>query len=107
MGEKRMNLIVFAGWFLISAYGQDQTHNYLLEDRKNHIYIAVTLDEPLPYKVGTWGKFVIEAECESITTTEEIPGNRLTNVQSKFCNSNKIRILGCTNGVYLNGRIHC
>ena len=101
-----MNTVVLVGWFLISTYGQDQTHNYLLEDRKNSVYVAVTLDKPLPYGVNTWGKFIIEAECESMVTTIEIPGG-MKSIQNKFCNANKVKILDCANGAYIGGKLYC
>jgi len=102
-----MNTVVLIGWFLISTYGIDETHNYLLEDKKNNIYVAVTLDKPLPYGVNTWGRFAMEVECEDVITTEEIPGDRLSNINSRFCNANKVKILDCTNGVYIGRQLYC
>ena len=64
--------IVLTGWFLISTYGVDETHNYLLEDRKNNMYISITLDKPLPNELDTWERFYIEADCVDIATTHDL-----------------------------------
>ena len=104
--------IVLAGWFLITTHGQenDGTHNYLLEDKVNNTFVAISSDKELPYPLNSWGKFKIDAECEVVTTIEEqqLPmAVYQYTVESKFCNANKFEILKCRRPFIVGGVTYC
>lgn len=102
-----MKTVILIGWFLITTHGQDEKHNYLLEDRSNNTFVAIRSDKPLPYAVGTWGKFKIEAECETVETTELATPNYMYSVKSRFCNANKFEILPCKKPATIGGVTYC
>lgn len=102
-----MKTVILIGWFLITTHEQDEKHNYLLEDKKNNIYVAISSDKELPYPVGTWGKFKIHAECQTVETTEFATPSYMFSVQSRFCNANKFEILPCKRPFVIGGVTYC
>ena len=101
-----MKTIILAGWFLITTHGKDETHNYLLEDRQRNIFIALSIDKPLPYPVGTWGKFIIKAGCDNVITANQF-GQQLKPVKSKFCNADNYKIAPCKRPIIIGGIEYC
>lgn len=102
-----MKTVVLVGWFLITTYGRDETHNYLLEDRKDNIFVALSADEELPYPVGTWGKFKIEAECETVEMIRSAASIHMFSVQGELCNASKFEILPCKRPFIVGGIAYC
>lgn len=99
--------IILSGWFLITiGTKDDDKYNYLLEDAQHNVYVALSVDKPLPYPVNTWGKFTMKAECD-IVQTQEQAGRSIYSVPSKFCNADSYKIATCVRPMIVNGVKYC
>lgn len=107
--RKVMIKTLLIGWFVINTHTVDKNaHNYLLTQPSKNVFVAATLDEPLPYGEDTWIKLKMVVECEQVRYDWQ--GNHMVVPQySLVCNAIDVEILHCTehNSIRVNGVLFC
>lgn len=100
-------VIVLTGWFFISMGNKDgDVYRYLLQDKVRNIHVALETEKELEYPVGSYGKFIMNAECEQVQTSE-IHGQSMFYVNSMFCNADNYKIAPCLRPLIINGVRYC
>ena len=83
--------MILTGWFFITQGGKDgDVYRYMLEDKLNGIHVALDVKERLEYPTGSYGKFMMKAEC-----------------YRKFCNSTQYKIMPCVRPIVIDGVKYC
>ena len=99
--------LALVGWFFIAMADKDgDKYNYLLEDKATNTFIALRVDKPLEYKVNTWGKFKIQAECD-VVKTSTIVGDSTYWTSTRFCNADSYELIKCRRPFYVGGVMYC